>query len=259
MRVLSFGGGTNSTALLVGLIERASPPDLVLFADTGGEHQRTYEHVKMVNEWLVSLGRDEIVTVSNASREGFRHTSLEDECINNKTLPSLAFGFKGCSVKWKRQPMDRYIKSLERAVSLWESGGKVTRLIGIDAGESHRGKIPDCGKFTYQFPLIEWGWTRDECVKAILRSGLELPGKSACWYCPASKKHEVIRLAEEHPDLFDRAVAMEANANENLGVVRGLGRHWSWKELVDADKRQLRIDFSPTPESSCLCFDGDED
>lgn len=39
--VLSFGGGVNSTALLVGLCSHNKPPSLVLFADTGLELPET--------------------------------------------------------------------------------------------------------------------------------------------------------------------------------------------------------------------------
>lgn len=35
--IVSYGGGTNSTALLIGLLERAVVPDLILFADTGND------------------------------------------------------------------------------------------------------------------------------------------------------------------------------------------------------------------------------
>lgn len=258
LTVLSLGGGVNSTALLVGLIEKNRAPDLILFADTGAEHSRTYIHLNELDDWLSRKGRDPIVRVSNAGREGFVHKSLEDECLNNKTLPSLAFGFKGCSVKWKRQPMDRFVKMWKPAIKKWKSGGRVTRLIGIDAGERHRGKIPDDKKYVYQFPLIEWNWGRAECVEAIRNAGIQVPGKSACWFCPASKKAEIIDLANNHPDLFERAIAMEQNAKEDLKTVKGLARNYSWQEIVEADRQQLKMPFFTNLQEPCMCFDGDE-
>ena len=41
--------------------------------------------------------------------------------------------------------------------------------------------------------MLRWG--RDDCVAAIARVGLPQPGKSACFFCPSSKKHEIITLA----------------------------------------------------------------
>lgn len=259
--VVSFGGGVNSTALLAGLFERGQRPDLILFADTGGEFEQTYETVDRVSDRCEELFGVEITRISNAEREGFPHKSLEDECLNNSTLPSLAFGFKGCSAKWKRQPMDRYVRTWEPAVEAWAEGLKVIRAIGIDAGESHRSanlEELDDPRYEYRRPLIDWGWARQECLDACERIFGFVPGKSACWFCPAMRKHEVIRLADERPDLFERAVAMEHNAADNLGSVRGLGRNYSWESLVAADRAQLKM-FSESPAIACGCFDGEAD
>ena len=82
---------------------------------------------------------------------------------------------------------------------------KVSRLIGIHAGETKRGKIPDDDKFTYRFPLREWGWSQAECEAAIMRhpllSGAFLlrqcsvlsvmsagPTPLACWIAPPVMK-----------------------------------------------------------------------
>lgn len=240
LRVVSFGGGVNSTAMLIGMLERGDKPDAILFADTGGEKPATYEHVEVMKRWCVDNGFPEMTRVSYSTS---RHGTLENECLNNGTLPSKAFGFGGCSQKWKRYPMDRWIDRWEPANERWERGEKVARLIGIHAGETRRGKIPDDNKFTYRFPLREWGWGQAECEASIVRHGMSIPVKSACFFCPAMRKAEVIALAKEHPDLFERAVELERNAKEcgGLEVVKGLGRHWTWEDLVNSDKQQMRM------------------
>ncbi len=262
LSVVSFGGGVNSTALLVGLRERGERPDRILFADTGGERIETYEHVAEVSAWCVTVGFPEIERVDNAAREGFPHESLEDECLNNHTLPSLAYGNKGCSAKWKRQPMDRAVKAWPLAIAAHERGEKIERLIGIDWGEQHRSAnlmTADDPWFVYRRPLVDWVWAREECLEAISRAGLRQPPKSACWFCPATRKHEVLDLASREPSLFQRAVAMERNAAPNNGpTTKGLGRAWSWEKLVKADRDQLKL-FPEIQEVSCLCFDGEED
>jgi len=253
LRVVSFGGGVNSTALLVGLGRRCPPPDLILFADTGNEFPETYAHVQTMSDWC---RRELGVPITVAKRRYERHKTLEHECYNLETLPSKAFGFSGCSVKWKRQPMDRVVKEWAPAQEAWARGEKVERLIGIDAGESHRGQIPDCARFTYRFPLIEWDWDRDDCLAAIADAGLEAPRKSACFFCPATTKVEVRALAKEHPDLFARACAIEdqARAAGKLTKVKGLGRHWTWREIVETDNPDA---FTETPIEFCVfCHDG---
>jgi hypothetical protein len=83
--------------------------------------------------------------------------------------------------------------------------------------------------------LIEWDWAREECVEAIARAGLPQPGKSACFFCPSSTREEINALKAEYPILFQRALSMEKNAEDNLETVAGLGRRFSWHEHEDTD------------------------
>ena len=50
MTVVGYGGGTDSTAMLVGLWQRQVPVDLILFADPGGEQPHTYEYLEIMEE-----------------------------------------------------------------------------------------------------------------------------------------------------------------------------------------------------------------
>ena len=52
MNVVSFGGGTNSTAMIVGIYLHKIPVDLILFADPGAEQPHTYEYIEVIAEWL---------------------------------------------------------------------------------------------------------------------------------------------------------------------------------------------------------------
>ena len=230
--VVSYGGGTNSAAMLAGLNERGERPDLVLFADTGGEKPETYEHIKIVSQWCVSIGFPEIITVKAPN------VTLEQDCLARKALPSVAYGFKTCSQRWKRQPQDKYLNSIGMKDAM--------RLIGIDAGESHRAKdFPN-----NRYPLIEWGWDRKECIEAIARANLPQPGKSSCFFCPNSKPREIISL----PDfLKNRAIEMERNAE--LTTIAGLGRTWRWEDLIRADREQMDM-FKCYSEMPCECYDG---
>jgi hypothetical protein len=81
---------------------------------------------------------------------------------------------------------------------------------------------------------------RAACEHAIREAGLPVPIKSACFYCPASKKHEIVWLREYHPELLERALAIEENAKPNLTSVVGLGRSFSWADfLSDLDDLPL--------------------
>lgn len=248
---VSFGGGVNSAAMVVGMLERKERPDWILFADTGGERPETYAFLDTFRGYLAK--HDLALTVVSNGGRG-QGATLEENCLMRHELPSLAYGFKGCSVKWKRQPMDRWLRDQPEVSAAWGRGELVTRCIGIDAGETKRAKLPPDNKWTYRYPLVEWGWDRAACVAACDRHGLR-PGKSSCFFCPAAKKAEIRDLATRHPDLFARAVAIERNAVTH--TVRGLGRTWSWESYM----RQPMLPgcYPETMDLPCDCHTSSED
>ena len=70
MNLVSYGGGTNSTAMLIGMYHKKIPVDLILFADTGCEQPHTYEYLPIMNAWLREHGLSEIVTVEYTDQHG---------------------------------------------------------------------------------------------------------------------------------------------------------------------------------------------
>lgn len=263
LTLLSYGAGTNSTAILVGLHERGEMVDGIIFADTGGEKPATYEHLHVVNAWGVAHGFPPITTVRGSQPAQVRRGSLEAECLELGTMPSKVFGYGNCSQKWKIDPQNKHGAAFAESRGLARSD--IIRLLGFDADEPERMeraiRHAEKQQEKQRFPLIEWGWGREECVAAIKRAGLPQPGKSACWFCPSSKKHEVLWLRDNHPDLFARAVAMEQRALRGEGqaptptTVKGLGRHWSWKELAEASDKSKFSDAG-LPDTDCGCYDG---
>lgn len=247
--VANFGGGVDSTAMLIELVAQGRRPDYILFADTGAEHPETYTHIAYFSQWLVAQGFPAVTTVrrygadgqygekSRASKTGPGYTDIVGNCHQNKTLPSLAFGMKSCSLKWKAEPMDKWLKT--------RYGNRpIHKLIGYDAGpaDSRRAvnRNTDGGQFTYEYPLRTWGWDREACEARIAAAGVKVPRKSACYFCPASKKWEVAQLAINHPKLFAEAIAVELGARhagpggicQARSTVKGLGRNWAWSSFA---------------------------
>lgn len=246
MIAVSFGGGTNSTALLVGLAERGIRPDIITFADTGGEKPNTYTHIFEMQFWLFKQGFPEI----SICRKHGNGETLEENCHRKNMLPSVAYGFKSCSQKFKIEPQEKFFNNHPAVKEHWKNGGRVTKLIGFDADEPHRAKDFSDDKYAYEYPLIDWDWGRDECVAAIERAGIRKPGKSSCFFCPSSKVTEIKWLAAKHPDLYERAVAMERQAD--LRTVKGLGRDYRWEDVLATDD-MFADNFI---ELDCGCYDG---
>lgn len=257
--MVAYGGGINSTAMLVGMAERGIRPDAILFADTGGERPETYAYVRRVSSYCVSMGMPGIVVV----RGGGKYLSLESECLGSETLPSLAYGFKRCSLKWKVQPQDSWTRKWAPAREAWSAGERVVKCIGYHAGEKHRSVKAEDDKYTYRYPLREWGWYQEDCVSAVARAGLPNAGKSACFFCPSTKKHEILELQEQHPQLLRRALEIESRAlaTGSLYSVKGLGRNWAWKDFLESSQEGGTSTFCGWGETEvpCGCYDGGDD
>ena len=251
--VLKWGGGVNSTALAVGLHERGERPDFVVFSDTGGEKPETYGYLDVFSRWLAGAGFPVLTVLRYETEAGDK--TLEAWCLRVGQLPSRAFGMSSCADKWKIRPTEKWATWEPALRAARAAGVKPVQLLGYDAGEAgRRHKITENDRWRFRAPLAEWDWDRDDCKDAIMRAGLPVPPKSACFYCPSSTKKEVLALERNSPSMFARALALEANGQEraNFLKVKGLGRHWSWAELVASatDPVQLSL-FPEEPVESC--------
>lgn len=175
-----------------------------------------------------------IQTVFKQTRNG-RRLTLEEECLNSCSLPSIAYGWKKCSLKHKIQPQEKFCNHHPACRKEWSRGRKVVKFIGYDAGEQRRlenVRLVDLAdpKYSKWYPLVEWGWDREDCIREIAAAGLSQPGKSSCFFCPSMRETEIMTLREQNPDLFQRALALETAAMPNLRTVKGLGRNFSWNE-----------------------------
>lgn len=247
--VVGNGRGVDSMAMIIGLKQRGIRPDRILFADTGGEKEETYLYAAIQAIYLEKVGFPQVVTVAYSPTD-FKHWppyyTLEENCLTNGTLPSLAFGFGSCSQKWKAAPQERDMKAWQPAIDWWAQGGRVRKAIGYDDSKRDRqrrtnaGKVED-PKYEYWYPLQEWHWDREKCVEVIVAEQLPgwdpcylngkgpvkwvekggIPLKSSCFYCPAMKTWEVRQLPK---DKLRRIVIMEARAKPRLESIDGLWR-----------------------------------
>lgn len=238
--LVAYGLGVDSTAALVELKNRGIVPDTILFADTGDEKRETYAYLPIIQAWLTKVGFPP-VTVVKYEPQDFKnwppYATLGENCLTNGTLPSLAFGFKSCSLKWKVIPQNNWTDNFNPAVAYWTIGGKVKKLIGYDASPKDKkryahAKGMEDEKYDYWYPLIEWNMDRDACKASIRAEGLPVPPKSACKFCPATQPAE---LHEHRKEYLRQIVIMEARAKPRL---RGL---MDLADLKIDDARLLKI------------------
>lgn len=291
--VVSFGGGTNSTAMLIAMVYKRIKPDLILFADTGGELPETYQWIVKFSEWLEKQGFPAITTVKKSytlpsrirasllikwkpnyinldwfflsvylgllsnGNQLLGYGNLYDKCVVLRTLPSRTFNRGECSVTWKIEPQNHFTEQLYSGIL---GTTKIRKFIGYHAGEIHRlinkkSNPFDDEYYRYEYPLIEWKMTQQNCIALIESLGLGIPPKSSCFFCPNRKKNEVERLKAEYPDLYDAACFLESNFLQREYGYVGLGRNWKWSE-IDAlsPLESALIDTRQSPQS-CSCID----
>lgn len=206
----NFGGGVNSTALLLMLHDRGLRPDWVLFADTGSERPETYEHIERVREWCSGAGYP--FDVVRWIRRTGEFESVHDNCLRTSYLPSKAYGYSGCTYKWKIQPMDKWRKAhgfAESVVAIGYDASERRRVARVRAACSDPEQHESLRHVWY--PLIAWGIDRAACEERIARQGWECV-KSSCFLCPHMSAEEWCSLQSSHPGLYRTAVLVESRA-----------------------------------------------
>ena len=53
------------------------------------------------------------------------------------------------------------------------------------------------------------------------------------------RKSEIVFLKKKSPDLYERAIQIERNAD--LRTIKGLGRNYSWEEFIIAKESQITM------------------
>lgn len=168
MNIVSFGGGTNSTAMIIGMYLHKIPIDLILFADTGGEQPHTYKFIEIFNGWLEKHGLPQIISVQYHDKDGNRLT-LEQECINSGTLPSIAYGFKRCSLKHKISTQEKFCNNYQPCKDVWASGQRVHKFTAT---------MPERpGASSTQPPLMKRTRSTRNTIRSTFGAG---PARSAC-------------------------------------------------------------------------------
>jgi hypothetical protein len=229
--VLSYGMGVDSTAILLRWLREpetcpCSLDELVIIiAMVGDEPDDTRV---LVESHVLPLLREHGIRLVQVARDAHRHMvllddstaparlhyegayRLSDEMEAAGTIPFQCS--RSCSQHAKGEPLDAWLKGEFK-------GAKFTHVIGFNAEEEKRANR-DEGYTTDKkiarspsYPLIDWGWDRDECEQYIEQAVGEPWAKSCCSYCPFTDgRTEHMTRLEAQPDLTAEALMMEYRA-----------------------------------------------
>ncbi len=220
-RVLSYGGGLDSFALLVEGRRRGERPDVVAFVDVAdpshedpGEWPGTYRHIEEIVRPLCA--REGIAfEVLGADRYPVRGARSLFEWLRARRQIPVAGPQRVCTTIAKVERFEAWMRDR------WP-GAEVEVWLGFEAGEEGRAaKDPNAGgrprpvagaaRRRNRFPLIEWSLCRCRCEALVRAAGYPVPRKSACVFCPYATRGDFQALARELPETFARVVELEAS------------------------------------------------
>ncbi|MXX20974.1 MAG: phosphoadenosine phosphosulfate reductase family protein [Cenarchaeum sp. SB0665_bin_23] len=219
--ICGISGGKDSSALAIHMRDRV-PEMEYFFCDTGAELPETYTYLAKLE---VVLGKS--ITRLNSDRDFAHYFELF-----RGTLPSPQM--RWCTTLLKIKPLEEWIGE-DEAVS----------YVAIRADESNRkGYVSTKPNITTRFPFIEDGIDHAGVVRILEDAGINLPEyykwrtRSGCYFCFFQRKAEWVGLADNHPDLFEKAVAIEQKTLKDAGLDgdasfadSGMkGRQYTWSD-----------------------------
>jgi hypothetical protein len=227
LQFLSYGGGVQSTAMLImielGLLPK---PDLVIHSDTGSEMPHTENFIQIARKYVEEVLEIPFVVVR--SHLG----SIYDHNLSKGWIPMI--GLRSCTDNFKIVPQRKYIRSV-----VGRGGPRGALLaegwLGITTDEESR-RVEGTGvKWSgITYPLLDiHRMSREDCVNLNLTKGWKVQ-KSGCFFCPYMSKNSWKAVREDHPDLFEMAIVLEENKREKRGGKWGLHQATPLRELDSA-------------------------
>jgi hypothetical protein len=125
--------------------------------------------------------------------------------------------------------------------------------IGISTDEADRAKDSTVPWIVNRFPLLEMNMSRTDCLKWCAEKGLPIPPKSSCRYCPYHHDDEWIRLRDNEPEEFQKAVEFELEYQKAVAQCQRLdGVPYFHESLVPlSEAKFIPGKSSPIAQSPC--------
>lgn len=222
VRAISYGGGVQSTALVVLAAEGIIDFHTALFSNVGddSEYPATLDYVRNT---AVPWGREHGVAVYELRKymiRGDRAGELDTvySRLVNPNLRGISIPVwmsrggttnRACTVDYKINIVGRWLK--EHGAT---KKNPATVAIGISTDEWQRARSKSTLPFEDMvYPLLDLGYNRNDCEHIIKDAGLEVPPKSSCYFCPFHSVQKWAELKRDDPDLFEKSVELELIIN----------------------------------------------
>lgn len=245
IRVLSLGAGVQSSTIVYMMRDGVLPPaDHAIFADTGWEPRAVYDHLNYLIPMIAEAG----MTFHRVSRGNIRDDFYAHERFVPMPLHTLTPGGKKgmiprqCTFQYKIKPL--LVKQRELAGLRPRQRAKdhlVTTIIGISHDESQRMRDPAFSWLRNEYPLVDLGMSRADCLNYAQDRGYRTPPRSACIGCPLKTNVEWRQLRDGPSDEWHDAVnfdaALRRDGTRPSRIKSQAFLHWKAVPLVEVDLR----------------------
>jgi hypothetical protein len=241
IRILSLGAGVQSTTVyLLARSGQIQPFDYAIFADTQEEPAAVYAHL----EWLKALPEpkakiivatagklgDDLMKGQNSTRQKFAsipaYTAEHHETRTNTDPCREGITRRQCTNEYKIRVVENVIRRQILGLKPRKHIPQSTRIehaFGISLDETRRAeRIRDNWKnhkwSSPTFPLIQLGWTRENCTTYLEQNVPHQVTRSACVFCPFKSAAEWLET-KANPKEWRRAVEIDDALRKQGNVI----------------------------------------
>ncbi|MFC0499334.1 phosphoadenosine phosphosulfate reductase [Streptomyces mutabilis] len=245
LRSISYGGGVQSTALLVLAAQGRIDFPLFVFANVGDDSERAAT-LRYVAEYAKPYAADhgiELAEVQRIRRDGTvetLHGRLTRPGSRSLPIPvrmsNGAPGTRSCTADFKIKVVGKEMKRRGATAGRACRAHRMTdcdvdcavpqpdcskcvppRLatigIGISVDEIQRAnnrRVEPHERIVY--PLLDLGLRRDDCQRVIREAGLPVPPKSSCYFCPFHRPETWHDMRRQEPEEFERRASSKTSS-----------------------------------------------
>lgn len=201
-------------------VRQPEKPDAGIFADTKAEPASVYRWL----DWLEKQLSFPIYRVSYGDLANdsmiLRRSKKSGKVYARSFIPLFVKSFDGsqprgimprkCTRDYKVHAINRQVRQLLGVRAFTKKMGvRAISWIGISRDEAIRMKPSLVPAIENRWPLIEMGITRQGCKDWMAKHGYPEPPRSACVFCPYHSDSEWMRLRDEEPEEFAKAIKWE--------------------------------------------------
>lgn len=253
--VLSWGGGTQSTALMLMILNgdiEVKKPDYIIFSDTGDESAETYEQVYKVKKYVkdtynvdilitsknkVKTKLDDVVSllklgkIEDVNFRSSKYADLYQEQVlfykglidQAHLVPAWIYSKgklgkllgKKCTVAYKISQIMKEVRVQENIKRFSKTKHLVKMYIGFTFDELQRVKPSPESYVTNVFPLVDKGLSKQDCIDYVNQKLGFKPKSSVCNMCFANNFERVYNLYKYDKEAWSKLLVLDAAMEEN--------------------------------------------